>query len=193
MEKIPDIIHPSWHTYLQPLFDDKKMILIKNHILPKCKFYPEIDQIFRVFSMPIEEIKVVIIGQEPYVNGTSTGYSFAVNARTPIPKSLKTIQTEIINSLVERDPDVSIESPEWKTLEHWVKQGVFMYNTALTVEVGNPTSHIGQWQWFTREVIKVISKEIRPVWLLWGSKAKSFKDLLLCIFTPHFFFKLYSC
>lgn len=178
MEKIPDIIHPSWHPYLQELFNNQKMIMIKNHVLPKCKYYPESDKIFRVFSMPLNDIKVVILGQDPYYNGSAIGYSFAVNQATAIPKSLQIIKSEIINSGVERDTLVNIESVKWRTLSHWVQQKIFLLNTALTVEVGVAGSHTGQWQWFTREVIKIISKEAKPVWLLWGSKAKSFKDYI---------------
>lgn len=179
MEKIPDIIHPSWHEYLQPLFDDKKMLLIKNQVLPRCKFYPESDKIFRVFNMPVQDIKVVILGQDPYFNGSANGFAFAVNQQTMLPKSLQIIKNEIINSQVERDTYVNIESAKWRTLSHWNQQKIFLLNTALTVEVGIAGSHTGQWQWFTREVIKVISKVSRPVWLLWGSKAKSYKDYIL--------------
>ena len=68
MEKIPDIIHESWHELLQPLFDDPKMAIIKNTLLPNCKFYPEAKNIFRVFEMPISDIKVVVLGQDPYFN-----------------------------------------------------------------------------------------------------------------------------
>lgn len=64
MEKIPDIIDQSWHEYLQPLFDNPKMFIIKNEFLPKNKFYPEPSNIFRVFKKPIDKIKVVILGQD---------------------------------------------------------------------------------------------------------------------------------
>lgn len=64
MEPIPESIHPSWIPHLQPLFDDAKMKLIKDEILPQTKFYPEGKSIFRVFSMPLQAVKVVIIGQD---------------------------------------------------------------------------------------------------------------------------------
>lgn len=179
MEKIPEYIHNSWHEYLQPLFDDKKMMMIKTQLLPRCKFYPESDKIFRVFSMPFDSVKVVILGQDPYYNGSANGYAFAVNQSTPIPKSLQIIKAEIIRSEAKRDMYTDIETPKWKTLQHWAEQGVFLLNTALTVEVGLAGSHTGQWQWFTREVIKVISQHNKVLWLLWGAKAKSFKDYII--------------
>lgn len=179
MEKIPDIIHPSWHEHLQPLFDDPKMQMIKNQVLPKCRYYPESDKIFRVFNMPLENVKVVILGQDPYYNGSANGLAFAVNQTTTLPKSLQIIKKEITTSLAERDSYVSIDNAKWKTLSHWNQQGVFLLNTALTVEVGIADSHTGRWQWFTREVIKTISTVSHPVWLLWGSKAKSFRDYII--------------
>lgn len=64
MEELPKIIHSSWHTYLQPLFDDEKMKMIKYNVLTSCDFYPSPSDIFKVFSMPLEDIKVVILGQD---------------------------------------------------------------------------------------------------------------------------------
>jgi uracil-DNA glycosylase len=68
----------------------------------------------------------------------------------------------------------SLPLEEWKTLNHWVEQGVFLFNTALTVEATKAGSHLGYWQWFTREVIKIISKVAKPIWMLWGAKAQYF-------------------
>ena len=179
MEKIPEVIHESWHRHLQPLFDDPKMELIKSRLLPSCKFFPEAGKIFRVFSMPLDQIKVVILGQDPYFNGSAIGYAFAVDENSSIPKSLDIILKEVLN------PETSEEyvkfknnNPQWKTLQHWVEQGVFLLNTALTVEIGKAGSHLGQWMWFTREVVKIISLEIHPIWLLWGAKAQSFKEYI---------------
>lgn len=178
-QKIPDIIHPSWHPYLQPLFNDKKMILINNNVLPRCKYYPEASDIFKVFRMPLQEVKVVILGQDPYYNGSANGLAFAVNRTTVIPKSLSVIKNEIINSKVERDTYINIDSDRWKELAHWERQGILLLNSALTVGVGESGSHTGQWQWFTREVVKAISLSVRPVWLLWGSKAISYNAYIM--------------
>lgn len=177
MQKIPDIIHQSWHKHLQPLFDDEKMLLMKDKILPTCNFYPNGPDIFKVFQMPLEDIKVVILGQDPYPNGEAIGLAFAVNENTAIPKSLNIIFREIIqpNSSEEFTNEVSKKD---RTLSNWVSQGVFLLNTALTVEAKNPNSHTGYWQWFTREVIKIISKEVKPIWLLWGAKAQGFREYI---------------
>lgn len=176
-ETIPSIVHESWYEYLQPLFNDNKMKLIKNDILPKIKYYPTAIDIFRVFEMPIDNINVVLIGQDPYFNGSANGYAFSVNMSVNIPVSLSIIEKEIKNSQAKRDNEIGLR---WKTLEHWRRQGVFLLNTALTVEIGKPNSHAGNWMWFTREVIKIIStvKQQKPIWLLWGGKAKSFRSYI---------------
>lgn len=177
MENLPDIIHPSWHKYLQPLFEDEKMKLIKYKILTSCNFYPASQDIFKVFSMPLEDIKVVILGQDPYPNGEAIGYAFAVNADTKTPASLRIIQKEILSTSKEEGL-LGGETGKWKTLKHWVDQGIFLLNTALTVERGNANSHTNYWQWFTKEIIKIISKEVSPIWMLWGAKAQGFRDYI---------------
>lgn len=179
MQKIPDVIHESWHKHLQPLFDDEKMLLIKDKILPSCNFYPNSNDIFKVFSMPLQDIKVVILGQDPYPNGEAIGLAFAVNSKTAIPKSLNIIFKEVIKPETSEDFINSVNAKD-RTLSNWVNQGVFLLNTALTVEEKNPNSHTGYWQWFTREVIKIISREclIKPVWMLWGAKAQSFREYI---------------
>jgi uracil-DNA glycosylase len=179
MQQLPPIIHETWHKHLQPLFDDPKMIMIKDEVLSQSPYYPERKDIFRVFSMPLNEIKVVILGQDPYANGEAVGLSFAVNSAESMPASLRIIKGEIENK------DTlwyfkKYEDAMWKTLTHWVQQGVFLLNTALTVQQGITGSHLGYWYWFTREVIKIISAQTKPVWLLWGAKAKGFKDFIEC-------------
>lgn len=179
MEQIPAVIHESWHSYLQPLFDNSKMALLKNKILPATKFYPTAPDIFRVFGMPMNQIRAVVLGQDPYSNGEAIGFSFAVNRTTRIPKSLDIIRKEIINSKVERDTYINIDSDRWRELGHWRAQGIFLLNTALTVEFKVPNSHVGYWEWFTKEVIKIISAEITPIWMLWGAKAIAYEQLII--------------
>lgn len=176
---LPPTIHQSWHEHLQFLFDDPKMNMIKNQLLPNCHFYPEKHQIFRVFEMPITVIRVVILGQDPYPNGQATGLAFGarITDYNKLPPSLKIIQKEVENSnalqFFKKNEGIS-----WQTLEHWHRQGVFLLNTALTVEHNNAGSHLGQWQWFTREVIKIISTVQPCIWMLWGTKAQGFKDYI---------------
>jgi uracil-DNA glycosylase len=167
MEKLPSIIHASWHPYLQNLFNnDFPLQLLKNKILPTCKFYPEPQNIFRVFSMPINDIKVVILGQDPYSHqGQAIGYAFAVAKGIRKPASLKIIEKELGHELDE-------------TLESWINQGVFLLNTALTVEEKKPYSHLQYWRSFIVSVIRIIESSVSPIWMLWGASAKEFSIII---------------
>lgn len=151
------------------------MLKIRDEILPNIKYYPDKENIFRVFKKPINSIKVVILGQDPYSRGEAIGLSFAVDKKTTIPPSLKIIKNEIRESRVEIDSSV-FETDLWKELSHWRNQGVFLLNSALTVEKYNPGSHTMLWQWFTRELVNTISLIARPVWMLWGAKAKGYEN-----------------
>lgn len=173
MEPIPSVIHASWHEFLGPLFDDERMKKIKYGLLPNTRFLPQPRDIFNVFSTPTDEVKVVILGQDPYPKpGDAIGYAFATAIDRPIPKSLGVIRTEI----EEEGFDIDVYDDKWRTLSHWTKQGVFLLNTALTVEEARAGSHLRAWKWFTEEVIKFISNKINPIWVLWGAKAQSFQS-----------------
>lgn len=167
MEKLPSIIHQSWYPFLQPVFDHNPSLwLLKSRVLPSCNFYPEPQNIFRVFSMPIPSIKVVILGQDPYPNkGQAIGYAFAVAKGVRKPTSLKVIEKEVGHSLNE-------------TLEEWINQGVFLLNTALTVEARLPNSHSLYWLNFTKSVIEIIETTVSPVWMLWGKHAQSYSSII---------------
>lgn len=139
-------------------------------------YLPEYDEIFNAFNFcALNTLKVVIIGQDPYPNKTHAhGLCFSVKADVkPFPKSLNNIFKEIKS-------DLNSEIPENGNLVRWAKQGVFLLNTILTIEEGITNSHknIG-WEFFTDEVIKVISKEKENVvFLLWGSQAHKKESLI---------------
>lgn len=137
--------------------------------------YPPGPLIFNAFKLtPFNEVKVVIIGQDPYhAPGQAHGLSFSVPAGVPPPPSLKTIYQEIEN-------DLHIKLHKNGNLEGWARQGVFLLNASLTVRAGAPTSHsnIG-WIEFTDAVIKAISdRKQGVVFLLWGNYAKGKRCLI---------------
>ena len=132
--------------------------------------YPDDEDVFKVFKLlPLNEIKVVIIGQDPYFSGNADGLAFS--CKNDLSPSLKQILYAIhkdVNLLVNKNTQ-SLQ------LDYLVKQGVFLYNPILTVEKGTPLSHAGRgWEDFSREVLKHINKIDNVVWLLWGAKAREY-------------------
>lgn len=150
--------------------------------------FPKKENIFRAFELtPFKDIKVVIIGQDPYINeGQAQGLSFSVNDGIKLPPSLKNIFKEIA---LEYD-DFLI--PTSGNLESWAEQGVFLLNNILTVDAGCSLSHAHQgWEEFTRNVVFEINKELKNVvYMFWGKQAASNKDLIdannnLILEAPH--------
>lgn len=136
--------------------------------------YPPKELVFKVFDLPLGDIKVVILGQDPYHNpGQACGLSFSVNDGVPLPKSLINIYKELYD-------DLGITPAKTGNLEKWFKQGIFLLNSVLTVEEYSPASHsnVG-WQDFTDYIIETISqKNNNVVFVLWGSYARSKKTLI---------------
>ena len=136
--------------------------------------YPPKELVFKVFDLPLQDIKVVILGQDPYHNpGQACGLSFSVNDGVPLPKSLINIYKELYD-------DLGITPAKTGNLEKWFKQGIFLLNSVLTVEEYSPASHsnVG-WQDFTDYIIETISqKNNNIVFVLWGSYARSKKTLI---------------
>lgn len=168
-----EIIDASWNPIL-PKLNQEPLITLNRDILPNISYQPKAENIFRVFSMPLNQIKVVILGQDPYPTpGDAIGYSFATIPSRNMPKSLGIIAKEIENEELKTgffDSDIA----HWKTLEHWTQQGIFLLNTALTVETAKAGSHLKYWSDWTKTVIQFISKQNPCIWILWGKKAQSF-------------------
>ena len=136
--------------------------------------YPPKELVFKVFDLPLQDIKVVILGQDPYHNpGQACGLSFSVNDGVPLPKSLINIYKELYD-------DLGITPAKTGNLEKWFKQGIFLLNSVLTVEEYSQASHINVgWQDFTDYIIETISqKNNNVVFVLWGSYARSKKTLI---------------
>ena len=133
--------------------------------------YPEkgSDLLFKAFrTTPLSEVKVVILGQDPYHDGSYDGFAFSNRESLRLSPSLKNILKE-----VEADVYDGFQVSQNPELERWAEQGVLLINTAHTVRKGNPASHLEYWSRFTQEVLHLLSKQDRPiVWILWGNKAR---------------------
>lgn len=161
------VIDESWNS-IKPLLYQEPLVTL-NHILNDISYQPVKKDIFNVFKMPKNNIKIVLLGQDCYPTpGDAIGYSFATRKENKLPASLRIIQKELLNEY----PDTKINE-EWKTLQHWIEQGVFLLNTALTVETGKAGSHLQYWMDFTKHVIRTISNDNPCIWILWGKFAQN--------------------
>jgi uracil-DNA glycosylase len=137
--------------------------------------YPAEQNIFNAFNLtPFENLKVVIIGQDPYHGAAQAhGLAFSVLDDTPFPPSLRNIFTEYTT-------DLNLPLPKKGDLTHWAKEGVFLINAVLTVRAGEPTSHKNRgWEKFIKRVIELINeKKENVVFILWGADAQK-KALLI--------------
>lgn len=168
-ESVPN----GWKDCLLPC-RDKLLELSKT--LSSKEFLPRREDIWRALVLtPLESIKVVILGQDPYPtpsNAHGLAFSVLTNVR-PIPASLKNIYKELVT-------DINFIQPTHGNLEEWSKQGVFLLNTVLTVEAGAPQSHskIG-WEEVTDQIIRSIAaRSEKVVFVLWGKSAQNKKKLL---------------
>lgn len=148
----------------------KLMSFIDNEYESKI-CYPEYDNIFRAFNLDYNDVKCVILGQDPYINGEAMGLSFSV------PNDIKTPPT-LINIFKELESDLNIKRTE-SDLSDWVDQGVLLLNAILTVEAKKSLSHKNQgWERFTDCVLEKLNMRDGIVFILWGNDAKKKSKLL---------------
>ena len=153
---------------LSPKMDQLKDFLVQEKNANKV-IYPPSSLIFNALNTtPIANVKVVILGQDPYHGPNQAhGLSFSVQKGVAIPPSLRNIFHELKS-------DLGVEIPKHGNLTHWAEQGVLLLNAVLTVEAGQPTSHQKQgWEDFTDHVIDVLSEQCQQiVFILWGAYAQ---------------------
>ncbi len=165
-------LHPSWERYLNDELSKEYFCRLLDFLDKEYSskvIYPPISEVFAAFNTtPLEGVKVVILGQDPYHQPNQAhGLSFSVNDGVKFPRSLRNIFKEL-------ESDLSIVTPTSGSLVKWAKEGVLLLNNTLTVEASQPLSHQKRgWELFTDKVIEVISKERdNVVFILWGSHAQ---------------------
>ena len=171
-------IHQSWKPYLQNEFDKtyfKELTSFVKEEYSKSQCFPPGNEIFNAFKhCYFDDVKVVIIGQDPYHGiGQAHGLCFSVNEGVSHPPSL-------INIFKEIEQDLGIPYPKSGSLIHWADQGILLLNATLTVRAHEAGSHQKKgWETFTDSVIKAISDNKKDiVFLLWGGFAKSKAKLI---------------
>jgi uracil-DNA glycosylase len=164
-------IEPSWKEVLHDEFTKDYFVELKKFLIEEKQnytIYPKGSDMFNAFSYtPFDDVKVVIIGQDPYHGANQAhGLAFSVLDGVPFPPSLRNIFQEL-------NSDIGCPTPKSGNLSSWAKQGVFLINTVLSVREGQAHSHAKKgWEIFTDSVIKKISeKKKNIVFILWGSPA----------------------
>lgn len=161
-----DKIHKSWNELFTKHNFDLDNLYNTNNII-----YPKQEQVFRVFEMDVNEIKILLLGQDPYHNpDQANGLSFSVNDNIKIPPSLKNIYKEIQSEFPERNYTFTTGN-----LERWFnEEKIFLLNASLTVIQNKPGSQMSLWNTFTNDVIKYISRNNdKCIFVLLGNFAKS--------------------
>ncbi|SIT07024.1 uracil-DNA glycosylase [Neptunomonas antarctica] len=163
----------SWRPYLTDEFEAAYMQSLLAFLAQQQQqekiIYPQADHWFDALQLtPLEQVKVVIIGQDPYHQaGQAHGLCFSVYPGVKIPPSLVNIYKELAT-------DLGIQPAKHGYLESWAKQGVLLLNAVLTVEDSQAASHQGKgWEQFTDKIIDVVNRECdNVVFMLWGSYAQ---------------------
>ncbi|SIT70083.1 uracil-DNA glycosylase [Edaphobacillus lindanitolerans] len=175
---VKDILNNDWQgelerEFMKPYYRQLREFLKSEY--GSREIYPPMHDIWTAFELtPYEEVKVVILGQDPYHGpGQAHGLSFSVKPGVRKPPSLRNVFKEL-------KADIGCEEPEDGTLTGWAQQGVMMLNTVLTVRAGEANSHRGHgWETLTDEVIMKLSSREKPVvFVLWGKPAQQKKKLI---------------
>lgn len=172
-----DKIDNNWDDILKEEYNKSYFEKLMNFIEDEYNnytIYPDRNNIYNALRLtPPEKVKVVILGQDPYINkGQANGLSFSVQSGVAIPPSLR-------NIFREQRKDLGIIQPNSGDLTKWAKQGVLLLNTTLTVRAGLSNSHQGKgWGIFTDSIIKYLGQKENIVFMLWGNNAKAKKKLI---------------
>jgi uracil-DNA glycosylase len=174
---LPELIDPGWAEALTPVAGQIAELgdYLRGEVAAGRGYLPAGDSVLRAFHRPLADVKVLIMGQDPYPTpGHPVGLSFSVARDVrPLPRSLQNIFREL-------ESDLGLPRPTTGDLSPWSDQGVLMLNRVLTVKPGQPGSHRGKgWETVTAQAIQALVARQQPlVALLWGRDAQSIRDLL---------------
>ena len=168
----------DWNPLLRSEFDEPYWHELQRFVADERRngpVFPPADDVFTALHLtPYADVKVVILGQDPYHGaGQAHGLCFSVRRGVTIPPSLRNVYQELRN-------DLGVPTPSHGNLEDWARRGVLLLNTTLTVRSGQAASHQGKgWERFTDRVISTVNaKTERVVFLLWGAPSRKKKSLV---------------
>jgi uracil-DNA glycosylase len=174
---LSDVVEAGWAAALAPVADRVAAMgeFLRAEVAAGRTYLPAGENILRAFKQPFADVRVLIVGQDPYPTpGHPIGLSFAVERHVrPLPRSLQNIYRELRS-------DLGIETPEHGDLTSWSEHGVLLLNRCLTVAPGAPASHRGKgWEAVTDQAIRALVGRGTPlVAILWGRDAQSLQPLL---------------
>lgn len=169
---LTDLIDPSWAEALEPVAPTIAAMgdFLRQELTEGHGYLPAGDAVLRAFTIPVDRVRVLVVGQDPYPTpGHPIGLSFAVAPDVrPLPRSLQNIYRELVD-------DLGVPAPTTGDLTPWAEQGVMLLNRCLTVRPGSPNSHQGQgWEEVTDRAIEVLARRGGPlVAILWGRNARN--------------------
>lgn len=174
---LAELVDPGWAEALAPVEADVHRMgdWLRDEVAAGRPYLPAGDVVLRAFTQPFDDVKVLVVGQDPYPTpGHPIGLSFAVDPHVrPVPRSLANVYREL------RD-DLGVTPPEHGDLRAWSEQGVLLLNRVLTVGAGAAGSHRGKgWEAVTDQAVRALVARGTPlVAVLWGAQAASVRPLL---------------
>jgi len=174
---LAELVDPAWAAALEPVAPTIAALgdFLRAEVAAGRRYLPAGENVLRAFSYPMDAVRVLIVGQDPYPTpGHPIGLSFAVERHVrPLPRSLQNIYTEL------RD-DLGLPTPPHGDLTAWAENGVMLLNRVLTVQAGASGSHRGKgWETVTEAAIRaLVARDAPLVAILWGNDAQSLRPML---------------
>ena len=187
VRSLEELVESGWAGALQPVAAEIRAMgdFLRAELAAGRSYLPAGENVLRAFSQPFYEVRVLIVGQDPYPTpGHPVGLSFSVAPDVqPVPRSLQNIYRELHD-------DLGVPIPANGDLTPWTKQGVLLLNRVLTVQPGKSGSHAGKgWERVTDQAVRALAARDRPlVAILWGRQAQSLEPLLsdaVCLKSVH--------
>ncbi len=176
-EPLSNIVEAGWAVALEPVKDQIARMgeFLREQIASGKKYLPAGENVLRAFKQPFDDVKVLIVGQDPYPTpGHPVGLSFSVD-----PK-VRRLPGSLVNIFREYSTDLGYPAPANGDLTPWTERGVLLLNRVLTVEPGKPGSHRGKgWEEITEQAIRALVARDKPlVAILWGRDARNLAPVL---------------
>lgn len=177
VKPLSELVHPTWVPGLEPVADTITELgeFLRAEVAAGRGYLPAGDHVLRAFSLPLPDVRVLVVGQDPYpTTGHPVGLSFSVAPDVrPVPRSLQNIYQEL-------GTDLGVATPANGDLTPWFDRGVMLLNRVLTVQPGRSASHQGKgWETVTAQAISALVERGGPlVAILWGRQAQSLAPML---------------